>query len=183
MLSILGGKDSSKALVLTEYQCFMCGRTFATRQGLLGHLKAHKGSYREVTFLAPLDLYDRFKSICKAHGLTTCHMLNTFMAMCVEAFRRGAVLTVDARTHEMRMEGGSNPMVFNINQYFGSRPRGHNKYAFASALEPAVGSSSKCGFCSDAPRYVGVQDGVEIYLCRFHYAFVKNMLQTVKELR
>jgi hypothetical protein len=183
MLRILDVEDSSIKAVLTEYQCFICGRTFATKQGLMGHLKAHKGSYKRYSFALPSDLYYSFKAVCKAHGLTTCHMLSTFMAMCVEAFRRGAVLTVDARTHEMRAEKGGNPVVFNVNQYFGSRPRGHNKYAFASALEPAVGSSSKCGFCSDAPRYVGVQDGVEIYLCRFHYAFVKNMLQTVKELR
>jgi hypothetical protein len=111
-----------------EYRCLVCGRVFASAQGLRGHLKAHKGSYKTVSFLASAKDYEEFKELCRLHGLTTCHLFNTFMFAMVEAFKRGGKVEWDPKTENLRASVGSNPIIVNLTQNFGAKPRGHGKY-------------------------------------------------------
>jgi hypothetical protein len=103
-------------------------------------LKAHKGSYKTVSFLASAKDYEEFKELCKLHGLTTCHLFNTFMFAMVEALKRGGKVEWDPKTENLRASVGSNPIIVNLTQNFGARPRGHGKYDVAAAT-PFAGSN------------------------------------------
>jgi len=106
-----------------ENRCFVCGRVFEKKQSLRAHLKVHKGEYKEVSFLAVKSTYEEFKKLCGLHGLTTCHMLNSIMWALAEALRGNKTVEFDARTEEMRMKGGSNPLTIVLNQTFLGKPR------------------------------------------------------------
>jgi hypothetical protein len=111
-------------------------------------LKAHKGSYKTVSFLASAKDYEEFKELCKLHGLTTCHLFNTFMFAMVEAFKRGGKVEWDPKTENLRASVGSNPIIVNLTQNFGARPRGHGKYDAAYMTAPVPGSPAVlCLYC------------------------------------
>ena len=124
---------------MLEYRCLVCGRVFESAQGLRGHLKVHKGQYKTVSFLASGVSYDEFKTLCKVHGLTTCHLFNTFMDAMNQAFKRGAKVEWDPLTENLRAQVGTNPITINLSQNFGARPRGHGKYDLAGAAGAAGG--------------------------------------------
>ena len=140
-----------------EYRCLVCGRVFASAQGLRGHLKAHKGSYKTVSFLASAKDYEEFKELCKLHGLTTCHLFNTFMFAMVEAFKRGGKVEWDPKTENLRASVGSNPIIVNLTQNFGARPRGHGKYDFG------FGMGSEPGALNVSCFYIGAVSGGDVY--------------------
>lgn len=106
-----------------EYYCIICGRRFGSRQGLRGHLKVHRGQFVETSFYVPRTTRDAFKEVCRAHGLTTCHMLVSFMDAVVQAFRKGGTVEFDVRSERMRVKGGVNPINVSIYQQFLGKPR------------------------------------------------------------
>jgi hypothetical protein len=111
-------------------------------------LKVHRGAYKEISFLAETKGYDEFKELCRVHGLTTCHLFNSFMFAMVEAFKRGSRVEWDPKTENLRAQVGSNPIVVNLTQNFPARPRGHGKYD-VGALGGFEPSSPRvyCAFC------------------------------------
>lgn len=151
--------DGSKGV---EYRCLVCGRVFASAQGLRGHLKAHRGAYKVVSFLADAVFYEEFKRLCRAHGLTTCHMFNNFMWAMVQAFRRNMKVEWDPRTESLRAVSGSNPIVVNLSQYFAARPRGHGKYAPVCAVYRKLPTV----FCAFMDGFVEDEKGVSVY-CQY----------------
>jgi len=163
-----------------EYVCFICGRTFSSAQGLRGHLKVHKkkGEYREVSFLAVSAVYEQFKELCKQHGVTTCHMFNSFMHMMVQAFRSGAKVEIDPRTETMRVKMGENPVTFQLIQYFAGAPRGKRKYDF-SALVP---DGQTCSLCNRRAVWACADTyGKELLLCDRH-AWLRHQFEVYRRL-
>jgi len=153
-----------------EYRCLICGRVFESAQGLRGHLKAHKGQYKTVSFLASGVSYDEFKALCKVHGLTTCHLFNTFMDAMNQAFKRGAKVEWDPITENLRAQMGSNPININLIQNFRARPRGHGKYDLAGLAADPLTVVAQCshlvhkdwvsgrlGWCTDVKRWVTLE--------------------------
>lgn len=134
--------------MVQEYRCLVCGRVFGSQQGLRGHLKVHRGAYKEISFLAATKGYDEFKELCRVHGVTTCHLFNSFMFAMVEAFKRGSKVEWDPKTENLRAQLGSNPITINLTQNFPARPRGHGKYEFLQkdAWEK-VAPQVYCAFC------------------------------------
>jgi len=126
---------------------------FSSAQGLRGHLKVHRGCYKRVSFLAEARGYEEFKALCKVHGLTTCHLFNTFMFAMVEAFKRGCKVEWDPRTESLRAQVGSNPIIINLTQNFSARPRGHGKYG--SVGEPGSDPGSLGVMCFYLSGFMG----------------------------
>jgi len=175
---IVCGETEVMSKELTEYQCFICGRKFKSAQGLRGHLKVHKGMYKEVSFLAVKETYEQFKELCKQHGLTTCHMLNSFMHLAVEAFRRGCTLEVDVRKDQIRLKSGSNPVIFNLVQFFGGAPRGKRKYDFSAFLP----DGQTCSLCNRRAVWACADTyGKELLLCDKH-AWLRHQFEVFRRL-
>jgi len=161
---------------LREYVCFICGRRFSSAQGLRSHIRVHKrrGEYCEVSFLAVRSVYEDFKRMCREHGLTTCHMFNSFMHMMVQAFRNGATVEIDPRTETMRVKVGRNPVTFQLIQYFAGPPRSRRKYDFSRL--GAVEEAPRCLICGseDVGYEVYRDDGTKGYLCRRHKWYLRE---------
>lgn len=115
------------------YKCIVCGREFLKGQSLRAHLKAHRGQMAEFSVKIPKGLRDDFKELCRAHGVTTCHVVVGLISAAVEGFRRGVVFEWDPRTESARLKSGSNPLVVNFNQNFLGKPRS----AWKTPLSPA----------------------------------------------
>jgi len=164
MLS-LGGQ------VVLEYYCLVCGRRFGSKQGLRGHLRVHKGELVETSFRVPKTTNKAFKEVCRAHGLTTCHMLVMFMDAVVQAFRKGGLVEFDVRTEELRVKGGLNPIMVNVYQTFLGKPRSSWKVpVFRHIHSLELG----CECCSSQAEFLHIEyeDGigyVYLALCEAHH--------------
>jgi len=137
-----------------EYYCIVCGRRFGSKQGLRGHLKVHRGQYVETSFHVPRTTNEAFKEVCRAHGLTACHMLVSFMDAVVQAFRRGGIVEFDVRSERMRVKGGVNPITVNIYQQFLGKPRS----AWKLPLPPRVHEVElECEVCGRPAGFLHVK--------------------------
>lgn len=144
---------------------------FGNRQALRAHLRVHRGEYRKVDFLVACDDWEGFKRVCAAHGLTTCHLLGSFVHGVVAAFRKGGSVEFDVRTEKMRVKSGLNPMNVNIYQTFQGKPRSRYKKLLSEVVVTKRGTPSSCAFC-EGGRPVGreirwEEDNrcVEYYVC------------------
>jgi len=120
------------------YKCIICGREFEKGQSLRAHLKVHKAQMAEFSVKIPKGLRDDFRELCRAHGVTTCHVVVGLMAAAVEGFRRGVVFEWDPRTETARLKSGSNPLVVNFHQNFLGKPRS----AWKTPLPPSLGAAA-----------------------------------------
>jgi len=66
----------------------------------------------------------------------------------VEAFKRGGKVEWDPKTENLRASVGSNPIIVNLTQNFGAKPRGHGKYDFSQfAGQPVSQPEVLCLYC------------------------------------
>jgi len=136
-----------------EYRCLVCGRVFGSSQGLRGHVKVHRGQYVRFDVLVPRGTRDAFREVCRAHGLSTCHMIVSFMDAVVQSFRKGGVVEFDARTEELRAKGGRNPIHISIYQQFLGKPRS----AWKLLLDERVHEVGlKCDVCGKSAGFLHV---------------------------
>jgi len=133
------------------YKCIICGREWEKGQSLRAHLKVHRGQMARFSVRIPKNLRDDFKELCRAHGVTTCHVVVGLMSACVEGFRRGVVFEWDARSEGVRFKEGSNPLIVNFNQTFTGKPRSPYKL---EVPDEALGSPrDRCPECGSRDVY------------------------------
>lgn len=131
------------------YSCLVCGRAFSKRASLAAHMRVHRDvRMAQLNVDLPKDLKDRFVEVCRKHHTTTCHVIYTLVKAFLEGEERGLV---SLATH--------NPVVVQVVNLFGARPRGHGKYSFAGDLS------------SGTPRvlclYMDGVDGEEVFCQRY----------------
>ena len=100
------------------YSCLVCGRAFVKRASLAAHMRVHRDvEMVKAGFRVPKELWGVFVEACRRHHTTTCHVLYSLIKAFVEGEKRGVV---DLST--------KNPVVIQVVNLFGARPRGHGKY-------------------------------------------------------
>jgi len=153
-----------------EFYCIVCGRRFGSRQGLRGHLKVHRGMYVETSFVVPRTTNEAFKEVCRAHGLSTCHMLVSFMDAVVQAFRKGGTVEFDVRSERMRVKGGSNPIIVNVFQQFLGKPRSAWKLLLRERVHEVGLDCEVCGGSAEFLHFRGESTRVAyMALCEKHH--------------
>ena len=129
------------------YSCLVCGRAFVKRASLAAHMRVHRDvEFAQLNVDLPRALKDAFVEACRRHHTTTCHVIYCLVKAFVEGERRGLV---DLST--------KNPVVVQVVNLFGARPRGRGKYDFGMAgLEAASPVGVMC-------FYLGGFVGGEVY--------------------
>lgn len=135
----------------------VCGAGFKSRQGLAGHMKAHKDvEFAQVHVRVPKKVAEAFLAVCKKHKTTSCHLLYTLMKATVKGDEIGVV--------EL---GAKNPFMVNVISFFGGRPRGAHKYDLTPLLGDPLSRAVSCenlrhkewnvgrlGWCRSLKRWV-----------------------------
>ena len=141
----------------TLYSCIVCGAGFKSRQGLAGHMNKHRDiEFSDVHVRVPKDVADKFMDVVKKHKTTSCHLVYTLMKATIKGDESGMVDL-----------GAKNPLIVQMNSFFGGAPRGRNKYAVFpipfGPLEEALRcdylhqkewSEGRFGWCSRCGRWV-----------------------------
>jgi len=128
-----------------EWRCIVCGRVFGRRESLQAHLRVHRGELCTFSVRIPRTLREDFKRLCRAHGVTTCHVVVGLMQAAVEGFRRGVAFEWDPRTESVRLKSGSNPLVVNFYQAFGGPPRSRLKHPLLERVHEVELACESCG--------------------------------------
>ena len=95
------------------YKCIVCGKAYAKKQALRGHMKKHKGEGYKRTSIYLLD-EDReyLNGYTRKHNTTTCHFIHSVIQACKEGEKTGTVHI-----------GAPNPVIIQVNEYFLGKPR------------------------------------------------------------
>lgn len=108
------------------YSCVVCGKGYDKRQSLAAHMKVHKDvEFFRTTVRVPKVLWKQFLGVCEKHKTTTCHVLYTLMKATVKGDETGLVDLA-----------AKNPLIVQMQSFFGARPRGRGKYRLRFRGEP-----------------------------------------------
>jgi len=157
-------------------KCVICGRDFVNVQALRAHMKAHREvKYKPVSILVDVEKWKKFVEFCKAHGLTTCTMIDAYLSA-ITSIQPGieAVLKVTTEGVSSETKIGTNPITINFTQHlyqtFGGPPRSRLKYP---AFERVHETELPCVICgATAVALHGKQvldDWTYVAVCEAHH--------------
>lgn len=97
------------------YTCIICGRAWASKQALRGHMKAHKGEWFRTSIYVRRDPWQRFDELCRDHKTTTCNVVNVLVEGLLKGMEVGSI--------DLARIVSPNPVVINLSQVFLGKPR------------------------------------------------------------
>ena len=141
---------------LVVYKCAVCGKSWSKKASLMAHM-GHGCSkeFDRLVVSLPKARKDWFLDYCKRHNSTSCHVLLAMFTLMETGEKQGATVL-----------GSANPQYFVLQEFFGSRPRGHGKYDTTSMVGFGEGHAGVlCLWCD------GARPG-EIFCQRYGAAWV-----------
>jgi hypothetical protein len=133
------------------YKCFLCGRSWSSKQSLRAHFKVHRNEgYMPTSFYAKKEPWADFKTMCRKHNSTTCQVLNSLIEACLTGEKQGLVNLA-----------AKNPIVINVSHHFLGMPRSRVKVPVSrpeydrlgGVSVETEGSPDSCALCGRAPAY------------------------------